>query len=62
MWRLVRKDFSSDECILYQSGRHIRIDTVPRHEVQADGEMVGETPLDVEVVPLAAEFLVPRRS
>jgi diacylglycerol kinase (ATP) len=60
MWRLLRKDFRSDDCVLYRSGRHIRLDTDPRHEVQADGELVGETPLDVVVEPLAAEFLVPK--
>jgi diacylglycerol kinase family enzyme len=60
MWRLLRRDFTSDECILYRSGRHIRLDTDPPHEVQADGELVGETPIEVEVVPLAALFLVPR--
>jgi YegS/Rv2252/BmrU family lipid kinase len=60
MWRLLRKDFRSDDCILYRSGRHIRLDTHPRHQVQADGELVGVTPLEVEVVPLAALFLVPR--
>jgi diacylglycerol kinase (ATP) len=60
MWRLLRRDFSSDDCILYQSGRHIRIDTSPRLEVQADGELVGETPLEVVVRPHGAEFLVPR--
>jgi diacylglycerol kinase (ATP) len=60
MWRLLRKDFRSDHRILYRSGRHIRLETAPRHQVQADGELVGETPIDVEVVPLAAVFLVPR--
>lgn len=60
MWRLLRKDFRSDEAILYCSGRHIRLETDPRHEVQADGELVGETPIEVEVVPRAALFLVPR--
>jgi YegS/Rv2252/BmrU family lipid kinase len=60
MWRLLRKDFSSDDCILYRSGRHIRFDTDPQLQVQADGELVGTTPFDVEVVPLAALFLVPR--
>jgi diacylglycerol kinase (ATP) len=62
MWRLLRKDFRSDDCILYRSGRHVRIETEPRLEMQADGEIVGETPLDVEVEPLAAEILVPKRS
>jgi diacylglycerol kinase (ATP) len=61
MWRLLRSDFRSDDCILYRSGRHIRIDTDPRHQIQADGELVGETPLDVVVQPLAADFLVPKR-
>ncbi|MFN2566848.1 MAG: diacylglycerol kinase family protein [Gemmatimonadaceae bacterium] len=60
MWRLLRKDFRSDDCILYQSGRHIRIETDPRHQIQADGELVGFTPLDAVVHPLAAEFLVPK--
>ncbi|MDQ3948871.1 MAG: diacylglycerol kinase family lipid kinase [Gemmatimonadota bacterium] len=60
MWRLLRRDFRSDDRVLYRSGRHIHLETDPRHEVQADGELVGMTPLDVEVVPLAALFLVPR--
>jgi diacylglycerol kinase (ATP) len=60
MWRLLRRDFTSDECILYRSGRHIRLDTDPRQQVQADGELVGMTPLEVIVEPLAALFLVPR--
>jgi diacylglycerol kinase (ATP) len=60
MWRLLRKDFRSDDCMLYRSGRQIRLETEPQHQVQADGELVGDTPLEVEVVPLAALFLVPR--
>jgi diacylglycerol kinase (ATP) len=60
MWRLLRKDFRSDDCILYRSGRQIRIETEPPHHVQADGELLGMTPLDVTVEPLAADFLVPR--
>jgi diacylglycerol kinase (ATP) len=60
MWRLLRKNFSSDEAMLYRSGRHIRLETDPSHQVQADGELVGMTPLDVDVVPRAALFLVPR--
>jgi diacylglycerol kinase (ATP) len=60
MWRLLRKDFRSDDCILYCSGRHIRLETDPRHPVQADGELVGVTPLEVVVEPHAALVLVPR--
>ena len=60
MWRLLRKNFRSDDCVLYRSGRHIRLETDPPHQVQADGELLGFTPLEIVVEPLAAEFLVPR--
>lgn len=61
MWRLLRKDFRSDDAMLYRSGRHIRLETEPLLDLQADGELVGETPVDVEVVPHAGVFLVPSR-
>jgi YegS/Rv2252/BmrU family lipid kinase len=61
MWRLLRKDFRSDACVLYRSGRHIRIETEPPHPVQADGELLGMTPLEAVVEPLAADFLVPQK-
>ena len=60
MWRLLRNDFRSDDAMLYRSGRQIRLETEPRLDVQADGELVGLTPVDVQVVPHAAELLVPR--
>ena len=60
MWRLLRKDFRSDDAILYCSGRHISIETNPPEPVQADGELLGLVPLDVDVVPHAGIFLVPR--
>jgi YegS/Rv2252/BmrU family lipid kinase len=60
-WRLLRKDFRTDPCMLYTAGRQIRIETDPRRPVQADGDLVGMTPFDVAVEPLAAHVLVPRR-
>jgi YegS/Rv2252/BmrU family lipid kinase len=59
MWRLLRRDFRTDAAILYCSGRQIRLETEPRLDFQADGELVGETPMEVEVVPHAGIFLVP---
>jgi diacylglycerol kinase (ATP) len=59
--RLLRKDFRTDPCMLYTSGRRIRIETNPQRSVQADGDLVGMTPFDVVVEPLAAHVLVPRR-
>ena len=60
-WRLLRKDFRTDPCMLYTAGRRLRIETEPRRPVQADGDLVGMTPIDVVVEPLAANVLVPRR-
>src|SRR5438105_2338759 len=61
MWRLLRRNFSSDEAMLYRSGRHIRIETQPPRLAQADGELWGMTPLEIEVAPRAARLLVPRQ-
>lgn len=61
-WRLLRKDFSSDPCVLYRSGRHFHIETDPVRAAQADGELLGCTPLDIEVQPLGARLLVPKAS
>ena len=60
-WRLLRKDFRTDPCMLYTAGRQIRIETEPARPVQADGDLVGMTPFDVVVEPLAVCLLVPRQ-
>ena len=61
LWRMVRKDFSPDPCMFYKSGREFRIETLPQMEAQADGELLGGTPLSVSVDPLAGTLLIPRR-
>jgi diacylglycerol kinase (ATP) len=60
-WRLLRKDFRTDPCMLYTAGRRIRIETDLPRSVQADGDLVGMTPFDVVVEPLAVHLLVPRK-
>jgi diacylglycerol kinase family enzyme len=60
--RLLRKDFRTDPCMLYTAGRTLRIETDPPRPVQADGDLVGMTPFDVVVEPLAANVLVPRQT
>ena len=62
MWRMLRKDFRSDACMLYVPGRRFRVETVPPRAAQADGEIIGLTPLDIAVAPLAALMLIPRRN
>jgi YegS/Rv2252/BmrU family lipid kinase len=61
LWRMMRKDFSPDPCMFYKSGREFRIETLPQMAGQADGELIGGTPLSVSVDPLAGCLLIPRR-
>jgi diacylglycerol kinase (ATP) len=60
MWRLLRRDFRSDPCVLYVHGRRFRIETDPPRLAQADGELLEPTPFEVTVEPRAARLLVPR--
>jgi YegS/Rv2252/BmrU family lipid kinase len=61
MGRLVAGDFRADPRMTFERGRRIALDAVPERPVQADGEMIGKTPLVAEVAPGAAPLLVPRR-
>lgn len=61
MWRLVRKDFRTTPHVLYRSGCHIRIETIPPQPVQADGELLGIVPFEVTCEPHAALVLIPGR-
>jgi len=60
-WRLFRRDFGTDDCMLYRHGRRIRVETVPALPAQADGDLLGTTPFEVQVEPYAADLLVPTR-
>ncbi|HEY2027169.1 MAG TPA: diacylglycerol kinase family protein [Gemmatimonadaceae bacterium] len=61
MWRVTRRDFRPDRAILYRKGTRFRLSTVPVLPIQADGELLGSTPVEIGVEPLAAHLLVPRR-
>jgi len=61
LWKMVRKDFRADPCLFYKSGRDFRIETTPIMPSQADGELLGGTPLSVSVDPLAGCLLIPRK-
>lgn len=58
--RLLRGDFRPDPCLWYAAGRRIAIETTPARMAQADGELLGSTPLVAEVEPLRATVLLPR--
>ena len=62
LWRMVRKDFRSDPCLFYKSGREFRIETTPEMPAQADGELLlPGTPISVSVDPLAGSLLIPKK-
>jgi YegS/Rv2252/BmrU family lipid kinase len=61
MWRVTRRDFRPDPAILYKKGKRFRLSTDPVLTLQADGELLGPTPAEITVEPLAAHLLVPRR-
>lgn len=61
LWRMIRKDFRDDPCLFYKSGREFRIETFPEMPAQADGELLGVTPLSASVDPLAGTLLIPKR-
>ena len=61
MWRVTRRDFRPDPSILYRKGTRFRLETDPVLPLQADGELLGPTPAEISVEPLAVQLLVPRR-
>lgn len=59
-WRMLRKDFRPHPAMVYRSGERFRIECDPPQDAQADGELLGPTPMDVQVEPRAARLLLPR--
>ena len=58
--RLLRGRFDrNDPCMMYARGRVLHVETTPAKQWQADGELMGTTPFDVVVEPLAVRLLVP---
>lgn len=58
-WRVLRGDFDEPMGMHFFKGRHIRLATDTPLRMQADGELLGMTPLDVTIRPKAARLLVP---
>jgi diacylglycerol kinase (ATP) len=58
--RLLRKDFRPHPRMTFARGRVFRISTDPPVSVQADGDIIGRTPIEISVAPAAAVFLRPK--
>jgi len=61
-WKLLRRDFTPDPLMQFVRGRSFRLESDVPVPVQADGDIVGETPIEITVAPKAVEFLVPALS
>ena len=61
-WRMLRGGVSDDCRVRIIRGRHVRIETDPARPMQADGELLGLTPVDISVEPNAVRVLLPRAS
>ena len=60
VWRLLRRDFRPHPLMTFAKGRVFRVSSEPSVSVQADGDIVGRTPMKISVAPKAAVFLRPR--
>lgn len=58
--RMLSGTVRDDPRVLCVSGRHFLLETIPPRRAQADGELLGSTPLEITVIPQAARLLVPR--
>lgn len=59
--RMLSGDVSGDPSVTYIAAKQLRLDTVPARRAQADGELLGETPLEIIVQARAAQLLTPAR-
>jgi diacylglycerol kinase (ATP) len=63
VWHVVRHKHKADPNVRYfKAARAVSIATRKPQPVQADGELIGETPVRVEVVAGALKVVVPRRA
>ena len=59
LWRVARGQYVGDDRMIYLRARDVRIDSETPVVTQVDGDVVGETPLEVHAVERAVRVLVP---
>lgn len=59
MWRMLTNNFTDHPSMIYRRGTKIRIETDPPCQAQADGELIGLTPLEISVERRSVKLLVP---
>lgn len=58
--KLLRRRFDDPALMRFVRGRRFVLDCQPPVSVQADGDVIGRTPVEIVVEPKAIEFLVPK--
>lgn len=60
LWRMYRERFAGDERMIFLQAREVSVESDPTVVTEADGELLGETPLRARVVSGGIRVLVPR--
>jgi diacylglycerol kinase (ATP) len=58
--RFASRSMDRSPHILHARARSIKIESVPAMPVQVDGDVIGSTPVEIEIQPGRARFLVPK--
>jgi YegS/Rv2252/BmrU family lipid kinase len=59
LWRMARRRYAGDDRMLFLQAARIRIDAAPAVVTEVDGELLGQTPMEIDVVPGGIHVLVP---
>ncbi len=60
LWRILTKSFKNSDELKYFTASHLKVSAQPPLKLEIDGEVIGETPFEVTVVPNGARLVVPR--
>jgi diacylglycerol kinase (ATP) len=58
-YKVLRRDYQADRDLRYFKAKKIKLEAQPGLPTQIDGDELGETPFEVEVVPNGVRVLVP---
>ena len=58
-YRMLFGGVGTDRCVRILRGRHVIVECDPPRPMQADGELLGVTPVEIRVEPAALRLLVP---
>jgi len=59
LWQVLTKRFSDSDELKYFTASHLKVSARPPLKLEIDGEVIGETPFEVKVVPNGARLVVP---